>query len=88
LSKQPRIRTNPMRFAGRPFAQEALSLMFDGAGRLKCEPNLAAAQALCLLQMHDIVTKERNVEWSSHYHGNLILSPAQAILTRTEQIWP
>lgn len=58
-----------MRFAGRPLAQEALSLMFDGAGRLKCEPNLAAAQALCLLQMHDIVTKERNVEWSSHYHG-------------------
>ncbi|TFK26175.1 hypothetical protein FA15DRAFT_616185, partial [Coprinopsis marcescibilis] len=68
LSKQPRIRTNPARFAGRPFAQEALSLMFDGAGRLKCEPNLATAQALCLLQMHDITTKERNVCWNSRYH--------------------
>ncbi|EAU90246.2 hypothetical protein CC1G_11570 [Coprinopsis cinerea okayama7 len=68
LSKQPRIRTNPTRFAGRPFAQEALSLMFDGAGRLKCEPNLATAQALCLLQMHDIVTKEKNACWTSRYH--------------------
>ncbi|KAI4518628.1 hypothetical protein K525DRAFT_367460, partial [Schizophyllum commune Loenen D] len=34
LSKQPRLRTTPARYAGRPFAQEALSLMFDGAGRL------------------------------------------------------
>ncbi|KAF5335977.1 hypothetical protein D9611_006287 [Ephemerocybe angulata] len=68
LSKQPRIRTNPARFAGKPFAQEALSLMFDGAGRLICEPNLAAAQALCLLQMHDILTKESNAIWESRYH--------------------
>ncbi|RXW23992.1 hypothetical protein EST38_g1875 [Candolleomyces aberdarensis] len=68
LSKQPRIRTSPSRFAGKPFAQEALSLMFDGAGRLVCEPNLAAAQALCLLQMHDILTKESNAIWGSRYH--------------------
>ncbi|KAF9557342.1 hypothetical protein CPC08DRAFT_693369, partial [Agrocybe pediades] len=68
LSKQPRIRTAPARFAGRPFAQEALSQMFDGAGRLVVEPNLATAQALCILQMHDILTKERNALWSSRFH--------------------
>lgn len=68
LSKQPRIRTTPARFAGKPFAQEALSQMFDGAGRLVVEPDLAAAQALCVLQMHDILTKERNTIWSSRFH--------------------
>lgn len=69
LSKQPRIRTTPARFAGKPFAQEALSQMFDGAGRLVVEPDLAAAQALCVLQMHDILTKERDMVWSSRFHG-------------------
>ncbi|KAF9485498.1 hypothetical protein BDN70DRAFT_847808 [Pholiota conissans] len=68
LSKQPRIRTTPSRFAGKPFAQEALSQMFDGAGRLVVEPDLAAAQALCILQMHDILTEERNSIWSSRFH--------------------
>ncbi|KAF8817557.1 hypothetical protein BYT27DRAFT_7237433 [Phlegmacium glaucopus] len=68
LSKQPRFRTTPARFAGKPFAQEALSQMFDGAGRLVCEPDLAAAQALCILQMHDIVVKEKNMVWGSRYH--------------------
>lgn len=68
LSKQPRIRTTPSRYAGKPFAQEALSLMFDGAGRLVCEPNLATAQALSLLQMHDILVKDKNVLWNSRYH--------------------
>lgn len=71
LSKQPRIRTTPARFAGKPFAQEALSQMFDGAGRLVVEPDLAAAQALCILQMHDILTKERNMIWSSRFHGTI-----------------
>ncbi|KAF4611032.1 hypothetical protein D9613_006845 [Agrocybe pediades] len=74
LSKQPRIRTAPARFAGRPFAQEALSQMFDGAGRLVVEPNLATAQALCILQMHDILTKERNALWSSRFHGKVLFS--------------
>ncbi|EKM81839.1 hypothetical protein AGABI1DRAFT_118907 [Agaricus bisporus var. burnettii JB137-S8] len=67
LSKQPRIRTNPSRFAGKPFAQEALSLMFDGAGRLVCEPDLSTAQALALLLMHDVVTKEKNTLWNTRY---------------------
>ncbi|TFK32774.1 fungal-specific transcription factor domain-containing protein [Crucibulum laeve] len=68
LSKQPRIRTTPSRFAGKPFAQEALSIMFDGAGRLKAEKTLATAQALCLLQMHDHLTRDANAMWSSRYH--------------------
>ncbi|KAK2463681.1 hypothetical protein APHAL10511_004432 [Amanita phalloides] len=68
LSKQPRIRTNPARFAGKPFALEAMSLMFDGAGRLVCEPNLATAQALCLLQIHDIITKDKNMRYNTRYH--------------------
>ncbi|KAF9054372.1 fungal-specific transcription factor domain-containing protein [Panaeolus papilionaceus] len=68
LSKQPRIKTTPSRFAGKPFAQEALSLMFDGAGRLVVEADLAAAQALCILQMHDILTKDTSAVWSSRFH--------------------
>ncbi|KAG6857470.1 hypothetical protein H0H87_003537 [Tephrocybe sp. NHM501043] len=68
LSKQPRLRTNPSRFAGQRFAQEAQSLLFDGAGRLVCERNLATAQALCLLQFHDLKTKDQNMYWDSRYH--------------------
>ncbi|KAF8631873.1 hypothetical protein AX15_002143 [Amanita polypyramis BW_CC] len=68
LSRQTKIRTNPARFAGRPFAQEAMSIMFDGAGRLICEANLATAQALCLLQMHDIITKDKNMRTNTRYH--------------------
>lgn len=45
--------------------------MFDGAGRLVCERNLATAQALCLLQIHDVSTKDKNISWSSRYHGVL-----------------
>jgi len=66
LSKQPRVRTNPAVLAGRPFAQEAASLMFDSTGQLVCEPNLATAQALCLLQMHETLAKP---SWTSRYHG-------------------
>ncbi|KAJ8521576.1 hypothetical protein ONZ45_g1741 [Pleurotus djamor] len=58
LSKQTRLRTSPIRNAGRPFAQEAMSLMFDGAGRLKVDLNLATAQALCLLQLHEMIVLE------------------------------
>ncbi|KAG6886228.1 hypothetical protein C0993_010790 [Termitomyces sp. T159_Od127] len=68
LSKQPHLRTTPSRFAGQPFAQEAQSLMFDGAGRLICERTLATAQSLCLLQFHDIKTMDGNVYWDSRYH--------------------
>ena len=66
LSKQPRMRTTPPRYAGKHFADEALSKMFDGSGRLICEPNLATAQALCLLQIQDVFTRNPH---SSRYHG-------------------
>ncbi|KAG5219902.1 zinc cluster transcription factor [Salix suchowensis] len=71
LSKQLRLRTNPMRNAGRPFAQEAMSLMFDGAGRLKADPNLATAQALCLLQLHEMSVFDTSAGltiWGTRYH--------------------
>ncbi|KAJ7504510.1 fungal-specific transcription factor domain-containing protein [Mycena galericulata] len=58
LSRQPRIRTVPPRLSGRPFAHEAISLMFDGSGHLLCDPNLFTAQALCLLMAHDRVNKD------------------------------
>jgi len=68
LSKQLRVRTNPSRFARILFAQEALLLMFDGTGRLVCEPDLATAQALALLLMHDdVVTEENNTMWDTRY---------------------
>lgn len=67
FSKQPRIRTQPARIAGQPFAQAAAALMFDNVGRLICEPNLATAQALCLLQVHETIAKP---SWTSRYHGN------------------
>ncbi|KIL69466.1 hypothetical protein M378DRAFT_787408 [Amanita muscaria Koide BX008] len=89
LSKQPRIRTKPARFAGKPFAQEAMVSMFDGAGRLVCEPNLPTAQALCLLQIHDMMTKDKNMFWNTRYHdlalqivkGLGVYSPEHPLLT-------
>jgi len=66
LSKQPRIRTNPSQLAAHRFAHEAASLMFDASGRLVCEPNLATAQALCLLQMYELTSKP---SWILRYHG-------------------
>ncbi|KAG6821195.1 hypothetical protein H0H93_004015 [Arthromyces matolae] len=68
LSKQPKLRTTPSRFAGERFAQEAQSLMFDGAGRLVCERNLTTAQALCILQFHDLKAKDSNMQWDFRYH--------------------
>jgi len=87
LSKQPRIRTTPSRFAGKPFAQEALSLMFDGAGRLVCEADLAAAQALCILQIHDITVSQRNVPWNSRFHGTIAAASSLRNLI-CQQNWP
>ncbi|KAJ6621374.1 fungal-specific transcription factor domain-containing protein [Mycena sp. CBHHK59/15] len=67
LSRQPRIRTSPPRLSGRPFAHEALSLMFDGAGHLLCDPDLPTAQALCLLMVHDLIVKDANAPGNSRY---------------------
>ena len=71
LSMQPHLRTVPTRCAGRPYALEALSLMFDGAGRLTCEPSLAIVQALCLLHIHETRSGDMTAS-SMRYHGALL----------------
>ncbi|KAF9221330.1 hypothetical protein BS17DRAFT_261427 [Gyrodon lividus] len=65
LSKQPRLKTSPCRYAGEVFAQEAILLMFDKNKQLVCEQNLATAQALLLLQLHDRMGKSL---WNGPYH--------------------
>ncbi|KAH8093813.1 hypothetical protein BXZ70DRAFT_384818 [Cristinia sonorae] len=52
------------RLAGVPFFQEAVSIMFDASGRLLAEPNLATAQALCLLELHEVSASH---SWTKHY---------------------
>lgn len=69
LSRQPRIRTAPPRLSGRPFAQEALSLMFDGSGQLLCPNLLTTAQALCLLMVHELVVKDTAAPANLRYRG-------------------
>jgi hypothetical protein len=58
-----------------------MSIMFDGAGRLICAPSLATAQALCLLQIHDIITKDKNMRYNTRYHGTTS-SPSCDVLTQ------
>ncbi|KAG8220933.1 hypothetical protein J3R82DRAFT_2437 [Butyriboletus roseoflavus] len=65
LSKQPRLKTSPCRYAGEMFAQEAVSLMFDKNYQLVCEHSLATAQALLLLQLHDRMGK--SLWFGQHY---------------------
>lgn len=48
--------------------------MFDGVGRLVVEPDLHTAQALCILQMHDILTKDKGSVWGSRFHGAVSLN--------------
>ncbi|KAM5534191.1 hypothetical protein V8D89_012098, partial [Ganoderma adspersum] len=52
------------RLAGVPFFQQALSLMFDNSGKLLCEPTVSTAQALCLLEMHEIAASH---SWTWHF---------------------
>lgn len=75
LSKQPRIRTAPARFSGKPFAQTATSLMFDDQGNLTCERSLSTAQALCLLQKHGFITGEDD---NAAYLGEYLSPPSTA----------
>ena len=67
LSKQPRFKLDPTKFPGQSFADDAASLMFDAQGTLVAEPNLATAQALCLLQSYDYLTVKPGS--TSRYHG-------------------
>ena len=68
LSKQPRLQTSPCRYAGEVFAREAMTLMFDRNKQLICGEDLATAQALCLLQLHDRMGKSL---WNGPYHREL-----------------
>ncbi|RPD64404.1 hypothetical protein L226DRAFT_460309 [Lentinus tigrinus ALCF2SS1-7] len=52
------------RLAGVPFFQNALALMFDNSGRLLSEPTVSTAQALCLLEMHEIAASH---SWTRHF---------------------
>lgn len=65
LSQRPCFKEGGSRFAGEVFFQEAVSLMFDKDQNLICERNLATAQALCLLQLHDRMAKS---SWRGQYH--------------------
>ncbi|THH27475.1 hypothetical protein EUX98_g6726 [Antrodiella citrinella] len=58
------IKAPSQRLAGVPFFQEAVSIMFDASGRLLAEPNLATAQALCLLELHEVSASH---SWTKHY---------------------
>ncbi|GBE86576.1 hypothetical protein SCP_0904550 [Sparassis crispa] len=55
---------NPGRLAGVPFFREAVAIMFDSAGRLLSAPCLATAQALCLLEMHEVAASH---SWTKTY---------------------
>ena len=52
------------RLAGVPFFLRARKLMFDDAGHLLSPPTLATAQALCLLEMHEVAASH---SWTMHY---------------------
>lgn len=71
LSKQPRLKTSPCRYAGETFAQEAVSLMFDKNHQLVCEHSLATAQALLLLQLYDRMGKSL---WVGQHYRKFSLS--------------
>ncbi|KAI0792118.1 hypothetical protein C8Q75DRAFT_714655 [Abortiporus biennis] len=64
LSKDLGAKASLPRLAGVPFFQEAVSIMFDASGRLLAEPTLATAQALCLLEMHEVAASH---SWTKHY---------------------
>ena len=63
-SKSVLSKASHPRLAGVPFFQDALALMFDNSGRLLCEPSVSTAQALCLLEMHEIAASH---SWTSHF---------------------
>lgn len=52
------------RLAGVPFFNEAVRIMFDSSFRLVAEPNTYTAQALTLLDMHEVAASHA---WTKHY---------------------
>lgn len=63
LSKSISAQASIARVAGVPFYQDAVKIMFDNAGRLLSEPTLETAQALCLMEMHEIAASH---SWTKH----------------------
>ncbi|TFY68498.1 hypothetical protein EVJ58_g964 [Rhodofomes roseus] len=63
LSKSIAAQASIARVAGVPFYQDAVRIMFDNAGRLLSEPTLETAQALCLMEMHEIAASH---SWTKH----------------------
>ncbi|KAF9269012.1 hypothetical protein L218DRAFT_1072675 [Marasmius fiardii PR-910] len=78
FSKQPSLRAARNRFSGRAFADEARRLMFedhDAVGRLIVPPSLPTAQALCILFIFEILSRnhpsgEPELESSTDTAGN------------------
>ena len=64
LSKTFGSQASLARLAGVPFAQAAVAIMFDESGRLLSAPSLATAQALCLLEMHEIAASH---SWTKNF---------------------
>ncbi|CDO73284.1 hypothetical protein BN946_scf185008.g46 [Trametes cinnabarina] len=64
LHKSVASKASQARLAGVPYFQEALSVMFDNSGRLLCEPSVSTAQALCLLEMHEVAASH---SWTRHF---------------------
>ncbi|KAG8760403.1 hypothetical protein FRC11_000464 [Ceratobasidium sp. 423] len=56
-SSQPALRTSPSWHAGERFAQAANAELFDQSGQLALRPDLAVAQALGLLVLHECVMR-------------------------------
>ncbi|CAL1714711.1 unnamed protein product [Somion occarium] len=63
-SKELGAKAQMPRLAGVQFFQAAVSIMFDSSFRLLAEPNLYTAQALCLLEMHEVAASHA---WTKHY---------------------
>ncbi|OCH93645.1 hypothetical protein OBBRIDRAFT_885316 [Obba rivulosa] len=64
LSKNLETNEPYPRRAGVPFFDQAVKIMFDNGGRLLSVPCLATAQALCLLEMHEVAASH---SWTKHY---------------------
>ena len=64
FSQSPQVKSQPPRLAGIKFYEDALNILFDSSGRLICDASLQTVQALCLLEMHDVVAQ---YSWTKCY---------------------
>ena len=82
FSQSSQVKSHPPRLAGVKFYEDALNILFDPSGRLICEADVQTVQALCLLEMHDIVAQH---SWTKghKYLGMSFLSKPHSTLTIT-----